>query len=41
MWVCNNNNNNNNNTSTAERKIEEGIDQEIQNDTEIRIECQE
>jgi len=28
-------------TSTHERKIEEGIDQEIKNDTEIWIECQE
>jgi len=36
----NNNNNNNNNTSITERKIEEGIKQEIKNDTEIRVECQ-
>jgi len=42
MWVFNNNNNNNNNnTSTNEIKIEDGINQEIKNDTEIRIECQE
>ena len=41
MMMTNNNNNNNNNTSPNQRMIEEGMNQESKNDTEIRVECQE